>query len=228
MSVTPLKHLSVGDRFSLGFQSKDRVQFPVSWRLSEGISIANSSLPPVGSSLAQGLCTFWDRRRSHTWGDKGRVCEQGLAPTTDHSREKTALPTPQTPSPSFPSTCALEPSQPAGSSPEAPGDFQTQSCWPWICPDLWSHKTQGAFPSAPDCCSSAATSPCEEHFTSSLALCITLQHQGSACSIRPVFTSALSHASIPTFLEIRLIHQTHRGWFCYCSWKNLESCLHLL
>lgn len=47
MSVTLLKHLSVGDKFSLGFQSKDGVQLPVRWRLNQGISIAHSLIPQV-------------------------------------------------------------------------------------------------------------------------------------------------------------------------------------
>lgn len=47
MSVTLLKHPSVGDRFNLGFRSKDGIQCPVSWMLSKGIPIVHSPLPPV-------------------------------------------------------------------------------------------------------------------------------------------------------------------------------------
>lgn len=85
-----------------------------------------------------------------------------------------------------------------------------------------SHKTQGAFLSDPDSCSSAATNQCEEHFASNSALCTVPQHQTT------VFIPALSQASTPMFLEIHLVHQMHRGWFYYCTWKNLEFCSNLL
>lgn len=93
-----------------------------------------------------------------------------------------------------------------------------------------SHKTQDTFLSDPDHCPSATTSWCEDHFASNPAFCTAPQHQDSACSIRTNngVTSVRSHAFTPTFREIPLVHQMHRGLFCYCSWKNLGFCLHLL
>lgn len=98
MSVTLLKHLSVGDRFSLGFQSKDGVQLPARWRLNKGIPIAHSLTPQVDQLSSDLLDMLGQDPPQITVVE----AKEEVALTTDHSRGKTALPTPQTPAPSSP------------------------------------------------------------------------------------------------------------------------------